>query len=50
MTQKSIIDSYGCCKCQVRHYEGDPLYNDHLKYQSKHGIQPFPNPYIEYEK
>ena len=28
---------YGCVKCQTYHVEGDPLYEAHLYFQSKHG-------------
>lgn len=29
---------YECVKCQRRHYERDPLYGDHIMFQSKHGL------------
>ena len=43
---KKELDSYGCVKCQERHYECDKLYEEHLKHQSKHSVVKFPNPYI----
>lgn len=33
------IVEYGCVKCQKYHREGDDLYDAHLMWQSKHGIQ-----------
>ena len=32
---------YGCVRCQVVHFEGSPLYKQHLTYQSKHGIRAY---------
>ena len=37
-TTDSWKNSYGCVKCQEIHYEGQPIYREHLLYQSKHGI------------
>ena len=33
------IEEYGCCQCQAWHQKGDPLYDAHLYFQSKHGIR-----------
>lgn len=30
---------YGCVKCQIYHLEDEPIYKEHIYYQSKHGIQ-----------
>lgn len=30
---------YGCVKCQTYHYSGGDLFNEHILYQSKHGIE-----------
>ena len=40
------IREYGCTRCQVYHIQGlDPLYDDHLMWQSKHGwSERFPTP------
>lgn len=42
---------YGCVWCQSFHFEGDPLYAQHLLGQSKHGLQrglrPRPEPVDE---
>ena len=40
----AVIREYGCCKCQRDglprwHREGEPLYEAHLHWQSKHGIR-----------
>ena len=32
------MQSYGCVKCQNRHYEIEDIYKEHLLEQSKHGI------------
>lgn len=31
---------YGCCRCQSYHTEPDPLFEQHLFHQSKHGWNP----------
>lgn len=37
------ITEYGCVRCQRYHAEGlDPLYQDHLFHQSKHGTRTRP--------
>lgn len=33
------IRYYGCCLCQRNHFEGTPLFKEHLWHQSKHSIQ-----------
>jgi hypothetical protein len=42
------IRYYGCVKCQAYHFEGEPLFQEHILDQSKHGIQQMP--VTEYEK
>ncbi len=32
------MDAYGCVKCQTTHYKAQPIYRQHLLFQSKHGI------------
>jgi hypothetical protein len=32
------LNSYGCIRCQTRHFEDDPVYELHLRFQSKEGI------------
>ena len=46
MSKQAIIDlhpkrvvDYGCVRCQQYHEEGDPLYEEHKFFQSKHGIR-----------
>lgn len=39
------IWSYGCCRCQKYHYEGDVLYQKHIGFQSKHGTVRVPPRY-----
>jgi hypothetical protein len=39
------ISSYGCCRCQSHHYEGDALYEPHIGFQSKHGTKKVPRRY-----
>lgn len=36
--------TYGCVRCQLRHYEYEGVYEEHLSSQSKHGIQVLPIP------
>ena len=36
------ISYYGCVKCQVQHFEDEPIYKQHILRQSKHGIQEMP--------
>jgi len=31
------VREYGCVQCQTGHRQPDPLYEEHLYYQSKHG-------------
>ena len=39
-TQPKTITDYGCTKCQRFHEKDtDPLYEEHLFFQSKHGIR-----------
>lgn len=33
------MGQYGCVKCQKYHNENDRLYQKHILFQSKHGIQ-----------
>ena len=33
------LEVYGCCKCQIYHYSIDPIYKEHIYFQSKHGIR-----------
>lgn len=35
----ATIRYYGCTLCQAYHEEGQPLYEDHKLFQSKHGIE-----------
>ena len=35
---EDIINYYGCVKCQDYHYEPEPIYQDHILSQSKHGL------------
>lgn len=37
-TGVDAINQYGCVKCQARHYEDEPIYQEHISFQSKHGI------------
>ena len=30
--------SYGCTKCQKRHFDHEPIYNQHIMFQSKEGL------------
>ena len=32
------VHYYGCVKCQTFHYEDESIYQDHINFQSKHGI------------
>ena len=36
--------SYGCVKCQTRHYEYEPIFEEHKYHESKHGHQIVPLP------
>ena len=31
--------NYGCVQCQQYHFEGDPLYTEHIMRQDKHGLK-----------
>jgi hypothetical protein len=31
------LREYGCCKCQQFHREDEPIYEEHIMRQSKHG-------------
>ena len=33
------VKSFGCCKCQCFHVEGEELFTAHIMHQDKHGIQ-----------
>lgn len=34
-----VVTCYGCCKCQRTHRRHiDPEYDDHILFQSKHGV------------
>jgi len=33
------IAYYGCTRCQCQHFEGTRLFQEHLHWQSRHGIQ-----------
>ena len=33
------VNHYGCVKCQKRHFEDQELYQEHIYWQSKHGIE-----------
>lgn len=35
------IRDFGCVICQAYHREGEPLYEAHLMYKSKHGIREY---------
>lgn len=34
-----VVREYGCVRCQGDHREGEPLYAEHLPWQSRHGIR-----------
>lgn len=36
--------SYGCVKCQTRHYEYEPIFEQHKYHESKHGHEIVPIP------
>jgi hypothetical protein len=36
------VKHYGCVKCQKRHYEDQDIYEKHIFWQSKHGIDSMP--------
>jgi len=35
------LTRYDCVACQQRHCQGEPLYQEHLWQQSKHGVEEF---------
>jgi len=37
-TEVRRVRSYECCTCQQRHYDGEPLFSEHVMAQSKHGM------------
>lgn len=37
MSTKQSVRQYGCVKCQTTHTEPDPLFQEHIIHQSKHG-------------
>lgn len=37
MNTKQSVRQYGCVKCQTTHTEPDPLFQEHIIHQSKHG-------------
>ena len=38
-TIQNRTERYDCTKCQQTHYFGEPLYQTHIMFQSKHGIK-----------
>jgi hypothetical protein len=34
-----LVNHYGCCQCQTRHFEDEDIYAKHIYWQSKHGIE-----------
>lgn len=30
---------YGCTRCQEQHFEGQPLYEQHIMWQDKHSVR-----------
>jgi hypothetical protein len=40
--QALMCREYGCVRCQTYHIEGDPLFEEHLYFQSKQGIRARP--------
>lgn len=34
-----VLAEYGCCRCQGYHREGEPLFEPHLFWQSKHSYR-----------
>lgn len=34
-----VLREYGCTRCQTYHREPDPLYREHLVWQSKHSYR-----------
>ena len=43
-TRHRKVKEFGCVLCQKWHREGEPLYQDHILFQSKHGIRERPDP------
>lgn len=46
-TQPEWNRAYGCVRCQDYHYEGEPTFEAHLYFQSKHGIERRPHYDVE---
>lgn len=42
--------SYGCVRCQTRHYEYEAVYQEHIHSQSKHGTEIVPIPVADTRK
>ena len=38
MYTDNSISAYGCVKCQDYHYEDELIYQQHIGFQSKHGV------------
>jgi hypothetical protein len=36
-----LIHQYDCVKCQSTHFEGSMIYQQHVGFQSKHGIKSY---------
>ena len=46
-----MIDRYGCTLCQVYHYKGENIFDDHLYFQDKHGVNQIPlKTYLKFNK
>lgn len=37
--RRGWLNAYGCTRCQKWHYEDEPIYQQHIGFQSKHGIR-----------
>ena len=42
------IQFYGCVQCQKYHYEGTPIYDEHIRFQSKDGLRQLVDRHIEH--
>ena len=36
------IEYYGCTVCQCQHWKSEPVFQQHIYFQSKHGIRQIP--------
>ena len=42
-TPSQYMRSYGCVKCQREHYSDQPIFAEHVGWQSKHGMRTVPD-------